>query len=502
MHHIRLSVCISFMNNTMQGPLPKDPYQSIRYSSAFDQEIIWQQYRPLMERLGCTTNVFEHDDNDLIDMSANNGDRGYHIVQMDDADIDQEHYAAYQESCLKTLRRARRYALAEPGIYAGAEILAISTGAIAAMALLGKDSMGGSFAGFAAIFDSLRLTRGLIQSGYNLISVPDNVLESYEDRFAKNKCFIPRALWPKIMRELVSARQNEFSREKHTNFLQFALGFATCKAQPVLNLKDRSIDDVKRQLSGRLRNFFDTYTYDEHDEAGMYRMGLNVEKFIDRLFDQSACSTPRYMYLHGTGGIGKTYCVHKLSQWINEVVPVNFENIVINSVHDLEGNEDRPGALLKVLYNQLAQNKRGSIVMLDEATWLNDPAMIPAAKRTFNADQSTLNTEYFGTGSDGSGIPLTMPPMLIFVASNNELEDVALASRFDIIRYPMPSERLLIDYAIDFAQKSSVLTREGVAVDNDTIERYVGGLDKQQRNFRHIEASVEAELLRKVHSKV
>jgi hypothetical protein len=473
----------SLYTHAKPAPLPKDPYQSIRYAYAFNQDDLWQQYHTLMAQMGCLQNI-----SDL--------DVQYDIALFDEHTVAQQ-LMVYQDACMCKLNTARKLTLAEPGIYATIEIVARIAAAAAVMQLLGTESAGGSFAGFTAIFDSLRSLQAIIQTTCNLCSWPDNPLQQYEDCFAKNKCFIPHVLWPKIVQELISARQNEFSRQMHMDFLQFVLGFTTYKPQPKLQMNASSLDAIKDELSARIHTFFDHYTTNSCNAVEIQNIALNVAKFIDQLADSTTRCRPRYIYLHGPGGIGKTYFVQQLSQWIEELLPesVNFEAVVINSGQELEGNTERPGALLKVMHNQLLQNKRGSVVILDEATWLNDPAMRAAAKRTFNLDQSTLCTAYFGDSPDGAGVPIALAPMLIFVASNDEIIDTALASRFDSIHYPLPSKELLVECAVQIVQTSQALRRSGIVVDVQTVRQWIDTLTHEQCNFRFVASNVEAEFL-------
>lgn len=477
----------------MQDPMQRDPYQNIRYQKAFDQKDLYRQYKSLMEKLGCAKNVFPNAGNKEIVLDIENEPNGYQQLPSNSDSLTKQELISYQKACLQCLQNARRLALAEPGIYAVTEMLLSSAGAAITLKFLGNESMGGSFAAFAAIFDCLRLLRGTIQSGHRLISNPDNPLAMLEESFAKNKCFIPRSLWQKIITSFVAARQNEFSREAHTNFLNFALGFTIYKPKPAIKCKgNRSIDEIKEELERRINQFFADYKKDSAFDDS--HLKINLAKFIDSLGNRNASTqAPRYIYLHGTGGIGKTHFVQTLSQWIDELLPstIHFEELVINSAAELEGSAEQPGAFLRLLRNQLLKNRRGSVVMIDEATWLNDQGMISSAKRIFNGDRSHLSTAYFGTGIDGTGTKLDMPPMLIFVASNEKIQDPALASRFDTIFYPTPTKQALVAHAFEIMRKSKQFSRS-LSIDEELIDNWIDTLEEKDRNFRYIGGNVEA----------
>lgn len=518
------------------GGQGKDSFARIQYSTAFDQKSVYEKHRPLLEKIGCAKNVFLVDkkidfkakspyqatdekssllgDFELSELESQNKNAEYLRASLPgDEPVDHgQELEQYEKDCLANLNHARRMALAEPGIHALTRMAFLSTGAALTMQALGKDSMGGSFAVFTSIFNILNCFEGTIKSGYNLASWPDNALDDLEDHFAKNKCYIPAALWPKITKSFISARQNEFTRDPHTNFISFALGFTTHKPKSPVTFKDgASIDDVKIDLNERIDTFFKDYASQDtqhknaqHQDAQYINyIKINVSKFVDSLAynsKQTTVQAPRYIYLHGSGGIGKTHFVQTLSQWIDELIPgsVRFENLVINSADELEGTADRPGAMLKVLRNQLIENKRGSVLIIDEATWLNDKGMVSPAKRVFNGDLSKLSTSYFGSNMDGSGVSLEIPPMLTFVASNDKIQDPALESRFDTVEYPSPAQAALIAHACRAAAKSRNIHQGTSSSTRNCIADWVKDLPEPQRNFRYVAGNVEAFMLKKL----
>ena len=170
----KLLLCLPFFihNAFASTPIvPKDPYEQIRYSKAFDQKNIHKKHRNLLERLNCAQNVFQTETDMLDDQeagSATHSSPDYSPIDDLDRPVTHTELQQYYEECLTQLDNARWWALAQPGQYAVIEMTAMAGGAALAMKTLGSESMGGSFAGFAAIFDSLRLLRGTIQSGCNI----------------------------------------------------------------------------------------------------------------------------------------------------------------------------------------------------------------------------------------------------------------------------------------------------------------------------------------------
>lgn len=484
-----------------------DPFVNIQYSQAFNQEDIYKQYRPLMEKLGCAENVFESDA-DAESITRNTNSSTQDTTELDQllADItskirsiersfdpvaDAKEFEAFQAVCLNRLNNARRLTLGTPTFGALHDIAFQGLISYAIMKYF-EDKL--SLGGMNFVYTAAGGVATAIKSGYNLMFWPDNSLEYLEDHFAKNKCFIPRSLWPKITKAFMAAREDERSRDRYTHFIDFALGFTVYKPKPPMIFKHgMSVQDVKKELNRRIEDFFNDYK----DKPDINYIKINVSKFIDSLVHTSLSAVdqaPRYLYLYGSGGIGKTHFVQTLSNWIDELIPgsVRFEDVIINSSTDLEGSYDQPGAMLKVLRNQLLQNKRGSVLMMDEATWLNNPGMVGAAKRIFNGDRSKLITSYFGSNMDGSGVNLELPPMLIFVASNDPIEDPALASRFDTIFYPAPSDEALTEYAMRIAEKSNVLKDANFVVHKDEFAQGIQTLQPKNRNFRYVAGNVEA----------
>lgn len=334
-----------------------------------------------------------------------------------------------------------------------------------------------------------------VESIPSLIWPSDNPFKELEERFAENKCFIPPVLWPKIIKAFTYARDDTMNRQKHIDFLHFALDLTVYKPKPDLQLSgNRSVKDVKKELETRIDDFFKDYPQDRQVTA---TIKLNVAKFIDSLTSQSA-PAPSYLYLHGSGGIGKTHFVQTLAQWLDEltVQAVSFESLVINDSNDLEGNRESPGAFVKVLRNQLAQGKRGSVVFIDEACWLNNASMCSTIKRTFNGNRTQLSVACFGSGIDGAVKIEAKVPMLIILAGNaSNIEDKALATRIKNFFFPSPDKSALVKKALQVALQSNYLQEQGCEINEAIIAAWIKNLPLQNCNFRYIENNVEEYIL-------
>lgn len=474
-------LCFIVLSNKIISIEIDNPYQKISYKEAFEQEDIFERNKYLLKALDCSENIFPNETNEPLST-------------YDQHKLKQE-IQLFENNCLIRLKSKSMLSLFDP---LGEGLKDISWGSIhllAANTILSKNSYGNSrMRGilWREIIETLFIFFNSIKTSMNK---PENPLGYIETTFAKNKCYIPRDLWPKIIKEFEHARNDYYYQDKHINFLEFALGFTTYKTKPLIQIKDNfTIDEIKSEINKKIDKFFDEYS--EVDSKSITLIKLNVTKFIDALINnqnKSSTSKSRYLYFYGPHGIGKTHFVQKLAQDINELIPnsILYSDLIINSGEELEGTSDTPGAFLKVLRNQLIQDKLGSIVVIDEATWLNNKKMLDVTKRTFNGDRSKLITTYFGTEFDGTGISIKIPPMLIFLTNNENINDPALESRFDIINFPIPNKQALINYAFKIANESEILKKEKYIIDRIAIENWVNEIEKNNCNYRYIQANIE-----------
>jgi len=112
---------------------------------------------------------------------------------------------------------------------------------------------------------------------------------------------------------------------------------------------------------------------------------------------------------------------------------------------------------------------------MDEAVWLNQEP--DTAKRVFNGNMSQLPTKYFGTQEDGSSIIIPVPPMLIFAAANEPIEDPALANRFDMIEFPHPKKELLVRLASEAVRQSQILQQKNIDLTSIDFQSLIDELE-------------------------
>jgi len=493
-----------------------DPLVSLNYRKAFDQKEVYKEFSDLLEELGCSENIFDGTSHmgtvgQIIEpLDENDQPKKAQLLLVRGKEQQEQRIKDFHNACLRKLHRERQWALVKPARDSATVLIMLILATTTAVKLLDADSLVVVMSIFKVLFSAVMLLPDIVRSGYDLMSEPIHPLDNLEKQFAQNQYCIPRQLWPIIIEKFVAARQNVAQQRNSMNFLEFTLGLTTYKILPVVVNDTITVQMVYDRICKNIDQFFDQYEDQEIDHSkNRYRMILkcSVYKFITALIGNKKDTklSPGYLYLYGIGGIGKTYFVSKLSEWLQEFIPqgVHYEDIVITTAQELEGDSKRPGALLCALRNQMVHKKRGSVVFMDEATWLNSSNMISPAKRVFNGDQTKLSTTYFGESFDGSALSLAIPPMLIIVASNEKIKDPALESRFDIVDYPKPKLQTLITCALDKATKSPLLKalRVGKTDQEVTVEltsKITSWIEEEKiDNFRAITSYLEPVLLTK-----
>ena len=361
----------------------------------------------------------------------------------------------FRQKCLEKLFAEKRWNITAPARQGILHLAVTGLGSYLTTQWAGSDSFGASFSQFVAATNSAYILKDIFEVAFKLIWPPASELDVIEIEYAVDKCFIPSALWHKIEETFLLARSNAFEARNCINFIEFALGLTVYKPKTAFQ-NTLGSDEINQELDRRIDRFFGDYDT-KSINLDLFKLKSGVHDFVKRLLDDSQ-SMPKYIHLHGKGGIGKTRFVRELCKWINELLPngVNYEDATIEDTQDLEGNQQKPGILLKILRNQLQSGKQGSVVFMDEASWLNNPVTISAAKRVFNGDLTRIATHYFGSGIGGCAINLDMPPTLIFVASNEKIKDANLESRFINIEFPLPTQEALLRYAHKIFEDSNL----------------------------------------------
>lgn len=446
----------------------RNPFQNLDYREVSNLRKIQIKYQPLMKEQGCAKNLDLEDNNDHSQKTH---------LRIED----------YQSECLKHLQHVRNATIFRPAFQR-----LWSEGILFGFALIGSyidpDSIGSSFMFHASIAGFGYTMNGAISSIGSYLKPPTHPVDDLEQQYVKEQCFIPKNLWPGIIEKLMIARQNPFEQREALNYLSFTLGLTLYKAERPIEDNIFKEEAISRILS-RVDYFFMSYEPLKNplDKA---TLRTNIKCFLQNLLGNTK-EKPMPLFVHGVGGIGKTFFASQLIQWINEELPnsISEEAINITSPDELEGSESRPGAFLKVLRNKCLQRTRGSVVIMDEANWLNQSEFEAPAKRVFNGDLSKLSTDYFGKGIDGERIQLPMPPMLVFAAANQAIEEDNLRSRFAHFEFPRPKKEALREYALKIFQEQIKEREIGDSTKEDVLSVIQGKSD-----FREIKKFVPAYL--------
>lgn len=487
----------------MGGRRDRDPLMNMKYRTAFDQTKIHQDFADCMKEWGCDRNVFgaaataQGPRRVIMDVAYQSGYQPQG-AGMRECLIPVEHEfmvvregrpvvsraQAYQDACLKKLLWARRYAISAPIQDFGSMAVVLGCCALTLQKMLegNKEASVQQAVGFGWMNFLYNLGFRLedaIRAGINLYWPPEERLGELEERFAKNKCFIPRQLWEKIVEEFMMARTNQISQDAHINNLEFAVDLTIYKPlKPLVIAQNKSLQEAKQEICARIENFMKSNYRVPQDCLTQEIVDIQeaVCDFLDALAQNTRVNNPvKPLFLKGSYGIGKSFFViDNLYKWIEEFFPgsVKLEQLQhLTSAAELQGSVGHEhGMVLDIVRNQCKVESRGSIVFVDEGTWLNNPSMVDISKVVFNGYQSHVSTKYFG---DDVAIDIPVPPMLIVVASNEPIKDKPLESRFKQIEFPMPTVKALVDYALDKAQQSDSLRLQGIAVTRQDVQDFI-----------------------------
>ncbi len=492
----------------------QDPLINMAYRKAFDQAEIHKEFADVMEQWGCAPNVLgaaiqQVQGSVIVNVAAHGAsaqqigtknrvfifpvpitpEQEFIAIQPEKEKSEEElpvrmtREQAYYKACLDKLKSARKWAISEPIV----DLVGTGVVTLAAAAglnrLMSSDDMkkkddsrqAVGFGYLNAVFNMAFRCEDALRACFHLKNPPFQKLDRLEELFAKNMCFIPQRLWEKIIEEFMMARTNQMTQGSHLNNLEFALDLTIYKPKNQLRIaRDMCLEDAIQEICNRIDGFF-VASYEDSLLEDIEGIKTTVREFLYALAHNPSSYTPtKPLYLKGSHGRGKSFfVVDNLYKWIEELFPgsVHLERTAhLESANKLQGSADKEhGIMLDILRNQCKENKLGSLVFMDEATWLNNPGMVDPAKIVFNGAQSCISTKYFG--DDEINIPFS--PMLVIIASNKEITDEHLANRFKLVAFPEPSSKALIDYALQVAQQSTALKLGSITVSGQEVQDFI-----------------------------
>lgn len=506
---------------------PNDPLQRMNYGLAFAQASIVKKHDPLMVWLGCDGNVSHEappSDSCCATLVCCQKNEYQTLPESSPIGFKESHeWKLFEKACLAQLQSERRWALSERMRTDLMTLFFLGCSVGVVDLAIGSNSFGGSFAIFAVLFNAAYMIQGVMKDVFNLYKTPYHPLDTLEREFAIHKCFIPYQMWGSITKHFSMARQNPFAQEQSTNFIQFALGLQTLyPVSPMVLRQGFDIGSACRQLNAKIDGFFAQYEEikwpekkkkvrqevedkkeegkkeeEDLDEVKKYprfpleNLKMSLQEFLLSLINPKHRPS-RYTYLYGVGGIGKTHFAKQLCGWLNEIVSgfVSVDTFAITTAGELEGNAERPGVMLRTLCNQCKRWEKGSIAFMDEASWLNDPEVVSAAKRVFNGNMAEIETSYFGSAEDGTELKFDVPTMLFLLAGNDEIKDEALESRFNIFPFPMPKEESLVLFAKRKLQDA--LSKFEIHYQEEMFSAEMAETVKKLKTYRQVEETVPA----------
>lgn len=466
----------------------KDPMTNLNYDKVFNFGKIYIKYISFLEQTDCLQNVLPEEAEHLkslrqksqnIEASQKDKESEDIVINIAEDIPDQENLAlikkqkaSLKKACLSQLYSHRRYAFLVPAKEGIVLILLFGVAAAVVIVIFGVDSYGSNLSVVTSITSSMWFLKNVIQAVLDLASNSAEELDNLEIKFAKKQYLIPRAIWPKINNNFMVARTNLFKQEESINFIDFCLGLTLYKQKIPTVIYDSPEYQAKTKLLwAAIDKFFSSYTETKENFYSIVEeIKILIGNFLENVITQKNSKKIKPLYLYrNKGGIGKTYfieniVVKKIRSIFGNII--YFENTNITSAEELEGSEDKPGVLLRLLRNfclSPLNNSTGIILLLDEADWISSDQYSGAIKRVFdtknNSSQYCLST-YLGKGTDGSGIQLKLPPLLICIISNTKIENHSLANHFIDIKFPLPSKEALKKYALKFLKKNKSVTQE------------------------------------------
>lgn len=232
-----------------------------------------------------------------------------------------------------------------------------------------------------------------------------------------------------------------------------------------------------------------TDTYDPESNKGLKMLALELSTFVWNVVNGT--SSIQYISISGLPGVGKTETAKKVYQMLLDILgqeSVHLFQAVLQDVSEIEGNNNTPSMILKAT-GAARNNKqaRGLFVVMDEgATQLNQS--VDSAKRAFNSKTEISGGHFLGTHQT-----FTAMPTIVFILSNDPINDTALATRMTLAHFEKPTTSALKAHAKAFSRQYEIgtntppLTNQEVqTIGNDAI------------NFRDVEARVKALTVEKI----
>jgi hypothetical protein len=237
-------------------------------------------------------------------------------------------------------------------------------------------------------------------------------------------------------------------------------------------------------------NFYTLLTslYDPDQNSGVGVLAFELSQFAIDV--SKGTSSMHYISVSGPHGIGKTETTRKIYKALNQVFEsgtIYLAETVMQDGSDIEGTPTTPSILLRVIGEaKTSMHARGIFMVLDEGTThLNQH--IDSAKRAFNS-----KTEITGGHFLGETVKFPTLPMILFILSNDAIQDLALASRMTQVSLISPNPKILEQHIEAVAQKLQI----GLPVQLNTADLQM--ISQKITNFREVESKIKEALSKKL----
>lgn len=361
---------------------------------------------------------------------------------------------------------------------------------------LGPDSFGGSFGTMMSIQSFTQALSSLMQSAYSVWRPRETEHDALEQLFTERFLELPPALHGFLTSQMAMARTSPHGRFEAVRKIRFGLELTVHAPLESLMIFGDHAQQGKAQdqlrcvnqfFWDKLEHFFHDYD-DVSDQMCCTLMGT-VEAFSKTLLmgAQENAQNCFYVYLHGPGGIGKTFFAEQVGTWMREAfgTGVLFQSRSVNTMGELEGGR-QAGLFLDVLKEQCAHRAHGGILLLDEASFLN--AFPQQAKRVFQKS-GVFEDAFLGHDAGRSGVKFRSRPLLVLAAGNDGIGDAALKSRFLDVDFPTPKRTTYTRVAANLVERwGHNLTRKQKA----ELKKLVASCENFRDSEQHMRAAVQA----------
>ncbi len=352
-------------------------------------------------------------------------------------------------------------------------------------------------------------------------------LLSYEIIYAVEKRRIPPILWSSIEKKFTEARNNPFDRSKIFEYFTTVFNLPQGK-KPLLKLDGMTPKEFDRQLLSKngiayrkikqlysnIEGFFENYEEGKDRDHAIAVFKTAIRKQVRHSLDPNPVDKNdrygKFVFIQGSGGLGKTEFVNKLAEWLyleedesaDKMEDFISLTLISEGADKLLGTTEIPGSLLTGLTKQTSGGRKAPInrfMLVDEAEAINNPNLKASFKALFEPANGIFSSPYLG------GVKVPIVENLIFFISNDDVVDPAFEQRVSFVTFPRFKASYLRKYLFEKISDKldTVLSDREIYTDttefsvfseylqDDALENIDALLKKKDLVIRDIEKEVE-----------